>query len=78
MSVNAMQAPTQPDVRKFMGKGEKLIEMVKAAIRYRIPFDYLLVDSWFTNTGLVDFVCSCHKKFHLLGMAKNGITYWPY
>lgn len=61
----------------FMGKGEKLIEMVKAAIRYRIPFDYLLyllVDSWFTNTGLVDFVCSCHKKFHLLGMAKMGNT----
>lgn len=58
----------------FMGKGEKLIKMVKAAIRYRIPFDYLLVDSWFTNTGLVDFVCSCHKKFHLLGMAKMGNT----
>jgi hypothetical protein len=33
-----------------------------------------LVDSWFTNTGLVDFVYSCHKKFHLLGMAKMGNT----
>lgn len=58
----------------FMGKGEKLIEMVRSAVRHRIPFDYLLVDSWFTNTGLVDFVYSCHKKFHLLGMAKMGNT----
>lgn len=58
----------------FMSKGEKLIEMVKCAIRHRIPFDYLLVDSWFTNTGLVDFVCKSHKKFHLLGMAKMGNT----
>jgi len=46
----------------FTGKGEKLIEMVKTAIRYRIPFDYLLVDNCFTNTGLVDFAYSCHKK----------------
>lgn len=58
----------------FMGKGQELIEMVKRAIKSKIPFDYLLVDSWFTNTSLVDFVCHCHKKFHLLGMAKMGKT----
>lgn len=58
----------------FMSKGEKLIQMVKRAIKSKIPFEYLLVDSWFTNTGLVDFVCKCHKKFHLLGMAKMGNT----
>ena len=58
----------------FKAKGEKLIEMVKDAIRLAIPFEYLLVDSWFTNTGLVDFVSSCHKQFHLLGMAKMGNT----
>lgn len=58
----------------FKNKGEKLIEMVKRAIKAKIPFDYLLVDSWFTNTALVDFVCRCHKKFHLLGMAKMGKT----
>lgn len=58
----------------FKSKGEKLIEMVRRAIRAKIPFDYLLVDSWFTNSGLVDFVCRCHKKFHLLGMAKMGKT----
>lgn len=58
----------------FMNKGTKLIEMVKRAIKAKIPFDYLLVDSWFTNTALVDFVCKCHKKFHLLGMAKMSNT----
>lgn len=58
----------------FKGKGEKLIEMVKEAIKRNIPFEYLLVDSWFTNTALVDFVCHCRKKFHLLGMAKMGNT----
>ena len=48
--------------------------MVKKAIRKRIPFDYLLVDSWFTNTALVDFVCHSKKKCHLLGMAKMTKT----
>jgi hypothetical protein len=58
----------------FMGKGQKLIEMVKKAIRSHIPFEYLLVDSWFTCTELVDTVCHLKKKFHLLGMAKLGNT----
>ena len=58
----------------FKSKGEKLVEMVKDAISNKVPFDYLLVDSWFTCTELVDFVCRRHKKFHLLGMAKMGNT----
>ena len=58
----------------FMGKGVKLLEMVKDAIQNKIPFDYLLVDSWFTCTELADFVCRCHKRFHLLGMARMGNT----
>lgn len=58
----------------FVSKGAKLLEMVKTAIRYKIPFEYLLVDSWFTCTELVDFVYRRHKKFHLLGMAKMGNT----
>lgn len=58
----------------FKPKGEKLIEMVRMAIRSKVPFEYLLVDSWFTCTGLVDFVSTCHRKFHLLGMAKMGNT----
>ena len=58
----------------FMSKGFKLLDMVKNAIRNKIPFDYLLVDSWFTCTELVNFVYRRHKKFHLLGMAKMGNT----
>ncbi len=58
----------------FKPKGDMLIEMVKRAISYGTGFDYLLVDSWFTNTGLVDFVCSSHKQFNLLGMGKLGNT----
>lgn len=58
----------------FMGKGIKLLEMVKDAIQNKIPFDYLLIDNWFTCTELVDFVCRCHKKFHFLGMARMGNT----
>lgn len=58
----------------FMSKGQKLIEMVKGAIKARVSFEYLLVDSWFTCKELVDFVCKCHRRFHLLGMAKLGNT----
>lgn len=58
----------------FMSKGVKLLEMVKNAIRNKLPFDYLLVDSWFTCTELVEFVYRRHKKFHLLGMAKMSNT----
>lgn len=58
----------------FMSKGARLIEMVKRAIKAKIEFEYLLVDSWFTCTDLVDFVCKCHKRFHLLGMSKMGNT----
>lgn len=58
----------------FMSKGKKFIEMVRRAIKAKIPFEYLLVDSWFTCSGLVDFVYNSHKKFHLLEMAKMGNT----
>ena len=56
----------------FVSKLERLKSMVKDAIGHHIPFDYLLVDSWFVCTELVDFVCGSHKRFHLLGMAKMG------
>ena len=58
----------------FVSKLERLKIMVKEAIRHHIPFEYLLVDSWFVCTDLVDFVYRSHKKFHLLGMAKMGNT----
>lgn len=58
----------------FVSKGERLIVMVKRAIKARIPFEYLLVDSWFTNTALVEFVRKSRYGFHLLGMARMGRT----
>lgn len=36
----------------FQSKIKRLIEMVKGAIKAGIPFEYLLVDSWFTCTEL--------------------------
>ena len=58
----------------MMSKCELIKNMVKRAIEKHIPFEYLLVDSWFTNTGLVDFLCRLHKRIHLLGMGKMGNT----
>lgn len=58
----------------FTSKVSLIKEMVKRAIANHIPFEYLLVDSWFTNTGLVDYACHSKKKFHLLGMGKMGNT----
>ena len=49
-------------------------EMMRRTCVHKIPFDYLLVDRWLTNTGLVDYVCHSHKKFHLLGMGKTENT----
>ena len=66
---------SQTEKRKkeyFFSKLERQKNMVKDAIRAYIPFDYLLVDSWFVCAELVDFVYRSHKKFHLLGMAKMG------
>lgn len=57
-----------------MGMGEKLLEMVRRAIKSGIRFEYLLVDSWFTNMALVQFVSRCHRRFHLPGMARMGKT----
>lgn len=34
-------------------KTDKAIDMVKYAIKRDVRFDYLLVNSWFTNTMLV-------------------------
>ena len=55
-------------------KTDKLQEMVRRAIKNGIRFDYLLVDSWFTNTPLVKFILSRHIGCHLLGMVKMGNT----
>ena len=58
----------------WMKKTDRAIEMVKYAIKVGVRFDYLLVDSWFTNTQLVRFIKSRHIKCNLLGMIKLGKT----
>ena len=55
-------------------KIDRSIEMVKAAIRKGIRFNYLPVGSWFTCADLLDFICSRHIKCHLIGMMKMGKT----
>jgi hypothetical protein len=57
-----------------MKKTDKAIEMVKYAIKRGIRFDYLLIDSWFTNVSFVRLITSRHIKCNLLGMIKLGKT----
>ena len=62
-------------IREYtMKKTDKAIEMVKYAIKRGIRFDYLLVDSWFTNADFVRLITSRHIRCHLLGMIKLGKT----
>ena len=58
----------------FQSKIDNLIYLVKRTILEGIRFDYLLVDSWFTNKELVQFVKSRHIGCHLLGMIKMSKT----
>lgn len=58
----------------FKKKTDKLIEMVKDAIKNGHRFDYLLVDSWFTSKELVKFICSRRIKCNLMGMIRMGNT----
>lgn len=55
-------------------KTDKMLEMLRRAIKNGIRFDYLLVDSWFTCTSLVKFIQSRRIACHLLGMVKMGKT----
>jgi hypothetical protein len=48
----------------FKKKTDRLIEMVKIAIKEHIAFDYLLTDSWFTNFELLKFIATRRKKCH--------------
>ena len=57
-----------------MKKTDKAIEMVKYAIKRGVRFDYLLIDSWFTNAAFVRLITSRHIKCNLLGMIKLGKT----
>lgn len=58
----------------FTTKIESMIEMVRTAIGKGLRFDYMLVDSWFTCSALVQFIKTRRFGCHLIGMAKMGKT----
>jgi hypothetical protein len=57
-------------------KTDNVIAMLKRAIRRGFAADYVLVDSWFCNLGLLEAVASLARKtkIHLVAMAKMGNT----
>ena len=59
----------------FQSKIDNLINLFKRAILEGVRFDYLFVDSWFTNKELlVQFEKPRHIGCHLLGMIKMSKT----
>lgn len=58
----------------FTTKIESMIYMIRTAISKGLRFDYLLVDSWFTCSALVQFIKTRRFGCHLIGMAKMGKT----
>lgn len=53
---------------------EYLMKKTDKAIKRGIRFDYLLVDSWFTNSDFVKLITSRHIHCNLIGMIKIGKT----
>lgn len=62
----------------FVKKTDNLLLMIRAAISKGLRFQYLLVDSWFVNDGLISFIVKRKIKCHLLGMAKMGKTRYDF
>ena len=52
-----------------VSKSENTIAMIKRALKHRLTVDYILVDSWFMNLGLIAYVYAL-KSTYLLGMCK--------
>lgn len=50
-------------------KSGNTISMIKRALRHRLTVDYILVDSWFMNVGLIAYVYEL-SSVYLLGMCK--------
>ena len=58
-----------------VSKSENTITMIKRALRHRLAVDYILVDSWFMNLGLIAYVYML-KSVYLLGMYKFDDRSW--
>ena len=66
------EAVVNTHIRQYkQNKIERLIEMVKYAMKKGIRFCFLLVDSWFTCTSQIRFITSRHLEC-LTGMMKMG------
>jgi hypothetical protein len=52
-----------------ISKSENTIAMIKRALKHRLAVDYILVDSWFMNLGLIAYVYEL-TSIYLLGMCK--------
>jgi hypothetical protein len=57
------------ETERRISKSENTIAMIKRALRHRLQVDYILVDSWFMNLGLISYVYTL-KSTYLLGMCK--------
>jgi len=54
---------------RSVSKNENTIAMIKRALKHRLEVDYILVDSWFMNLGLIAYVYAL-TSVYLLGMCK--------
>jgi hypothetical protein len=61
-----------------ISKIELLKQMVRRAIKRGIRFDYLLADSWFACTEIIEFIRTRGIHCHYLGMIKMGNTRYEY
>ena len=54
------------------------MSMIRRALRLKIPFGYVLVDSWFMSGKMIRFILSLPGKKHLLGMGKMNSTKYTF
>ena len=57
------------EIERGVSKNENTIAMIKRALKHRLTVDYILVDSWFMNLGLISYVYEL-TSVYLLGMCK--------
>ena len=57
------------EIERSVSKSENTITMIKRALKHRLVVDYILVDSWFMNLGLIAYVYEL-SSVYLLGMCK--------
>jgi len=73
------QSSVNQRIKEYDESKIKLVtEMIKRMIKLHVHFDYILADSWFACTEIIQFVTSRHIKCHYLGMIKMGKTKYRY